>query len=699
MSNYTATGVPEDATKYIPEDIRDEFTLIESAIASKADSAGTTSVSTTSLTIGAATHAFTMETSKGFIPGMTIYLADATDPGTNRMWGLLTAYNTTTGLSQAIVSGSDYRGSGTFASWVIGAANESGVSLVSNSFTGYQNFARATVASHATTADIWTALGNQIDWTGTATTTAFPTATQAGSERVLICAGACSFTAGANLIIDGVASGNTITLAANDTVTVLAITTTQFKLTIDKYKTSNGGSTSTSSAADVILTNVSRLQVISMTAAGKKATLPDATTISMDANVIVIKNDGLYLFAVRDSTGVYLCSIPPGEIVALHCSDNTTAAGAWEISGNVQLIHGANTAEVINAVDSRYISVAMMSATKAICCFKNVSTTYLNAVILNYGTASGTPVAVNAEQSDYISVCSTTSTEAVVLYKTSTGVTKAYVLTNASGTSITVSAVSPVDATAGGDSTAITAISTIQCLAVYKVAATSTTRERILDIVASAVSATSAEAVAEATAATSGDCVKVATISTSKAIVMSGANVRLQSITGSVPAATGSLLAIEAVSGGTFGQTGLVALSTTLALAAYVGNWANNAKGSLSLVLLDISSTTPVALFSKTIFVGMANTNSTGRVSLSKLDANNAVLTYTGGESFGVESFKIKITGDNQMVVSAPPTPHEVTVTSTTGYVDACALDSTHVMAVCRNASNYLSARTLEISA
>ena len=60
-----------------------------------------------------------------------------------------------------------------------------------NTFTGAQNFARATVASHATTADIWGAAGNQIDWTGTATTTAFPAAPQAGAERVLICAGAC----------------------------------------------------------------------------------------------------------------------------------------------------------------------------------------------------------------------------------------------------------------------------------------------------------------------------------------------------------------------------------------------------------------------------------------------------------------------------------------------------------------------------
>lgn len=92
------------------------------------------------------------------------------------------------------------------------------------------NTARATVASHATTADIWGAAGNQIDWTGTATTTAFPAAPQAGAERVLICASTCSFTASANMIVDGVASGATLNCAANDVVVVRATSTTQFRL-------------------------------------------------------------------------------------------------------------------------------------------------------------------------------------------------------------------------------------------------------------------------------------------------------------------------------------------------------------------------------------------------------------------------------------------------------------------------------------
>ena len=97
------------------------------------------------------------------------------------------------------------------------------------------NFARVTVASAATTADIWTPLGNQIDWTGAVTCTGFPAAPQAGVERVLICAGAAPFTAGANMLFDGVASGNTVTCAANDIVIVRAVSTTQFRLSRVRY--------------------------------------------------------------------------------------------------------------------------------------------------------------------------------------------------------------------------------------------------------------------------------------------------------------------------------------------------------------------------------------------------------------------------------------------------------------------------------
>lgn len=233
MSDYTPTGNPNDATRYVSKEIRDEFTSIATAINSKRDLDGTNSVSTTSMTIADAQQTFVIETGKDLNPGMFVYIADAAAPTTNIMFGRLYSYNTTTGIT--VVDVSSHSGSGTKTSWVIGVSNENGVSLVSNSFTGHQNFARATVASTATTSNIWSASGNQIDFTGTATVTGFPAAAQAGSSRTLICAGTCSFTAGANMLIDGIGSGSTVTCAANDKVVVEAVTTTQFRLTRHRY--------------------------------------------------------------------------------------------------------------------------------------------------------------------------------------------------------------------------------------------------------------------------------------------------------------------------------------------------------------------------------------------------------------------------------------------------------------------------------
>lgn len=95
---------------------------------------------------------------------------------------------------------------------------------------GAVNTSKVTVAS-AATPDIFGAAGQLIDYTGTATCTGFTAAAKAGMYRELYCADACLFTAGANLLIEGIPSGTTITLAAGALVQVRAITTTQFKMT------------------------------------------------------------------------------------------------------------------------------------------------------------------------------------------------------------------------------------------------------------------------------------------------------------------------------------------------------------------------------------------------------------------------------------------------------------------------------------
>jgi|GEM_PF-3890225 len=146
-----------------------------------------------------------------------------------------------------------------------------------------------------------------------------------------------------------------------------------------RTKTGAGGSDTTSSAVDITLTSASgRLQIISMTATGKKVTAASATTLNKGAPVLVIKNAGLYRFAFHKNGGTFICYVQPGQVVAFNCSDTSTAAGVWHANGqNLENIYDGNTAEILNAVDSRNIAAAMLSATKAICVFRNNATGFL----------------------------------------------------------------------------------------------------------------------------------------------------------------------------------------------------------------------------------------------------------------------------------------------------------------------------------
>lgn len=203
------------------------------ANASTAVTAGTSS---TSNSIGTGTKTFTTQSGKMWAGGMYVAAIDTANP-TNYMVGQVSSYSGT----ELVMNSTTTNGSGTKTSWFICMAGAPGPqgpsgSLSGASLSGSLNYARATVASAATTADIWGAAGNQINWTGTTTCTGFPNAAQAGAERVLIIAAdGAAFTAGANMLIEGLASGSTVTLAANDEVTVRAVTTSQFLLSIRRY--------------------------------------------------------------------------------------------------------------------------------------------------------------------------------------------------------------------------------------------------------------------------------------------------------------------------------------------------------------------------------------------------------------------------------------------------------------------------------
>lgn len=123
--------------------------------------------------------------------------------------------------------------------FILGTIGASTVSVASaalpfagGNMTGGINEKLTTIASAATPDLFALTVGNTIDYTGTATCTGFVASPQAGAQRTLICAGAAVFTAGANMLIDGVTSGINFTAVAGDKVLVIAVTTTQFRLTV-----------------------------------------------------------------------------------------------------------------------------------------------------------------------------------------------------------------------------------------------------------------------------------------------------------------------------------------------------------------------------------------------------------------------------------------------------------------------------------
>jgi len=106
-----------------------------------------------------------------------------------------------------------------------------------------------TVASHATTAPIWAAAGNVINYTGTATATNFPAAPRAGAQRILICVDACGFTHAGNITVQG---GVTYTATAGDVVIITATTTTTFKVNILRQTQTGTGATVLASSPTLV---------------------------------------------------------------------------------------------------------------------------------------------------------------------------------------------------------------------------------------------------------------------------------------------------------------------------------------------------------------------------------------------------------------------------------------------------------------
>jgi len=471
-------------------------------------------------------------------------------------------------------------------------------------------------------------------------------------------------------------------------------------------RTTYGGSDTTSSAVDITLTSSSgRLQVVTMTASSKKVTLPAANSLQKGANLYVIKNAGSYRFSVRKNGGIFICYVNPGQVVAFSCADISTAAGVWVAGGNnIETIYSGNTPEVLNSVDSRFISAAMLSTTKAICAYKNLATGLMEAVVLNYGSASGTPLEISSEAVKNISIAALSATKAVVVYQANAGSTniKGYVL-DISGNTITPGTVKPIvtaAGTTGANGTSLTALSSTKLLLAYMYSGATTIKERVLDVSGTTITENLELTADSSSFSTIHTPLLIAeSISETKSIVaFVGPSfqivLRLQTVSGSTPAPSGSALILTGPSVNTAPSATFCVVILDTSRAVVIRSY-DRTYGDITLWLINITGSTPVLVTFKNIPADLFTSGA--NLSAVKLDPTRIYLSWTGGYSGGVDAMVLTVTSDDQVIINKASEMIDPGVVNALGYLACEALDSSHVMQVTRNASTFLSAKTIEI--
>ena len=332
------------------------------------------------VTVGGTANAITLTPS----PAITAYAVG------QRFFFLATATNTSTvtiaisGLSALAVNslGATALAAGDIISGDLVQVAHDGTRLILEKATragfnmvGGINSAKTTVAS-APTPDIFaTTVGEYVDYTGTVSCTGFVAAPQAGAERELRCAGAAPFVAGANMLIDGYASGETFTATADDRVIVRAETTTQFRLTIRKR---NAKSITPSIRSD-----------------GTVAGTADAITINFTPDLILADEPVICFVATGANTITNPTLAVDGGTARTWYKKGGTALAVGDIPGNLAVCIAkynlANTRwELLNPTPSPS-AVLQVASTPLTTTFSTTSATYVAVTGL---TATVTPSSV-----------------------------------------------------------------------------------------------------------------------------------------------------------------------------------------------------------------------------------------------------------------------------------------------------------------
>lgn len=406
-----------------------------------------------------------------------------------------------------------------------------------------------------------------------------------------------------------------------------------------------GGAESTTSSGDIILTSLSkRLQIVSITAAGKKITLPDATTVATGSPLFVIKNIGNFPFDVHNSNGVYLFTLPDRSSVILSCSDNTIVSGVWNADGDGLKVISPESPIVLNALASTNVSVEKLSDTSFILVYEETVLNRARGQVINIGSPDGVVTTLTAENTANTTISVLSATQILVSFRGSTNTPKVLIVDYA-GNALTTNAAVEASAVTTGQKTYVNRLTDTSAILSYDSGGSLAITSHVITVAASTPTVNTGVVTITATISAP---VRASTITATKCFVMaqstSGLTCRLFTISGTTITNVGGKFILSSVTPGPIGQVDSEYMGGDIVLVSSVGP---NDSGNLVLFSMDISGDTPLILDRWT---GPSSAGSSISA-LKIIDANTAIVLWASVNKGGHFISKVHVSSDGSITV------------------------------------------------
>ena len=366
--------------------------------ASQNYAAALTGTSSSSISAGLGSKTFTTQSGKQFIATEMIMIASASSPSTY-MQGQVTSYSGTTLIVNVLAVGN---AGTTKADWTISPSGVQGAAgTFSGQVGGVVGWNTTQTYASAATVDLSLATSNDIKITGSTDITSFGVQ-PSGYQFKIRSTGTFKIVYNATSMINKTAAD--IVTSPDDSFQITSLGGGNWVM--DFYNRANGvalstgGSATPSSVVDLVLTSSSNaIQAVTMTAAGKKVALPDATTLTVGVSKYIIKNAGSFSLTVTDKSDNALAVLAAGATGTFHLVSSSSITGVWVVLtqsvGGIASQPFANgtiavaTTNPVSASAGAVIACSSLDSTRAILMYFDTTN---NGVYLVVATASGSSV-------------------------------------------------------------------------------------------------------------------------------------------------------------------------------------------------------------------------------------------------------------------------------------------------------------------